>query len=154
MRDDFSTLDIVAALGIPRERLRDWMNRGFVKPSIPAEGQGTRAVFTRHDIYRVALFAELTQRGFKRENAAGFVREMKKQKILADETDFIVFTYTPVEPGKENLNVTGLKNNQFLSMQGPLLSDGSFGPAEWQYMQVINFKRIKVFIDKMLANIE
>ena len=56
MIDTFSTLDIVKALRIPRERLRDWMNNGFVVPTILSQGQGTKAVFTRGDIYLVALF--------------------------------------------------------------------------------------------------
>jgi len=70
MRDEFSTLDIVKALDIPRERLRDWMNKGFVKPTTPAEGQGTKAIFTRGDVYCVALFQRLLEVGFKREDAS------------------------------------------------------------------------------------
>ena len=55
-RDDFSTLDIVKARNIPRERLREWMTRGFIQPSQPAAGPGTRASFTRKDVYAVEFF--------------------------------------------------------------------------------------------------
>ena len=68
MRDKFSTLDIVKALSIPRERLRDWMNNGFVVPTTRSEGQGTKAIFTRDDIYLVALFVDL------RKNSKTFLK--------------------------------------------------------------------------------
>jgi hypothetical protein len=42
MRDGFSTLDIVKTLEIPRERLRSWMKEGFILPTAPAKGQGTK----------------------------------------------------------------------------------------------------------------
>lgn len=78
MRNEFSTFDIVKALGIPRERLKDWMNNGFVKPTIPATGQGTKAVFTRVDLYFTELFRDLLNRGFKRERAADFTRKISE----------------------------------------------------------------------------
>ena len=82
MRDEFSTLDIVKALKIPRERLRDWMNQGFVKPTIPAEGQGTKAVFTRTDVYLLALFRHLVNSGFKRDMAAFILKHELKRVHL------------------------------------------------------------------------
>lgn len=75
MRDKFSTLDIVKALSIPRERLRDWMNNGFVTPTTRSEGQGTRAIFSRDDIYLVALFVDLLKKGFKRKRASDLIKK-------------------------------------------------------------------------------
>jgi len=75
MRDEFSTLDIVKKLPIPRERLREWMVRGFVKPSYPSVKQGSRATFTRSDVYGVALFKYLIERGYRRKYASSFVSE-------------------------------------------------------------------------------
>jgi len=80
MRDKFSTLDIVKALSVHRERLRDWMNNGFVVPTIRSEGQGTKAVFTREDIYLVALFVDFLKKGFKRDRASDLIR--KASEIL------------------------------------------------------------------------
>lgn len=65
----YSTIDISKAFGMPRERLRDWMDRGFVSPSLPSTGQGTIAIFTARDAYRVFLFEKLVNAGFKREAA-------------------------------------------------------------------------------------
>jgi hypothetical protein len=73
MRDDFSTFDVMKALGIPRERLREWMDRSFVKPTTPAQGQGSRASFTRDAVYGVSLFRLLVDYGFSRAVAGDFV---------------------------------------------------------------------------------
>jgi hypothetical protein len=75
MRNRFSTLDIVKALSIHRERLRDWMNNGFVVPTTRSEGQGTKAIFTRDDMYMVALFVDLLNKGFKRDKASDLIRK-------------------------------------------------------------------------------
>lgn len=81
MRDEFSTLDIVKALGIPRERLRDWMNQGFIKPKKPAEGQGTRAIFIRNDVYAVELFRRLVKFGLRRESASLLLDSVRIEDI-------------------------------------------------------------------------
>jgi hypothetical protein len=76
MRDEFSTLDICVALEIPRERLRGWMKEGYIEPTEPAQGQGTKAVFTRQDVYKIALFRLLIERGFKRIQASNHLGAM------------------------------------------------------------------------------
>ena len=75
MRNKFSTLDLVKAFSIPRERLRDWMNNGFIVPTTKSKGQGTKAIFTRDDIYIVALFVDLLNKGFKRDKASDLIRK-------------------------------------------------------------------------------
>ena len=73
MKTEFSTLDIVKALGIPRERLREWIDRGFIKPSIQeAEGQGTKSLFSLADLYRIEAFKWLVNMGLSRVVAAHF----------------------------------------------------------------------------------
>ena len=54
-------------LGIDRERLRAWQLKGYVKPTKEAQGRGDRALFTKEDIYGIALFKLLLERGIKRE---------------------------------------------------------------------------------------
>jgi DNA-binding transcriptional MerR regulator len=91
VRDQFSTLDIVKALDIPRERLREWLVRGYVRPSVSAEGQGTRAIFTRTDVYTVALFRRLLEIGFRREEAGKFVRKFQEREKDAPEQQRTVY---------------------------------------------------------------
>jgi hypothetical protein len=92
MKKRFSTFDITKALGIPRERLKDWMNNGFIVPTEPAHGKGTKAGFTITDIYGVALFQDLIEKGLKREIAATFVKHFIKGENI-EKTDHILFRY-------------------------------------------------------------
>lgn len=73
-KKEFSTLEICRSLKIPRERLREWMVRGFIRPSIrEAKGTGTRAIFSRGDVYGVSLFKRLIEGGLSRERAGEYV---------------------------------------------------------------------------------
>lgn len=79
MRKEFSTLDIVKALGITRERLRDWINQSFITAKIAAEGHGTKAIFTVNDVYGIAFFRFLVESGFNRSAAAKWTKEFTKE---------------------------------------------------------------------------
>lgn len=74
---DFTTFDIIKLLDIPRERLQDWMNRGFIKPSIQtAQGKGTKNIFSRYNVYGIELFKRLLDFGVNREVASKFVKHL------------------------------------------------------------------------------
>jgi DNA-binding transcriptional MerR regulator len=85
----YSTLDIAKKLGIERERLRVWVDRGYIKPSIQkAEGQGTKSLFSHLDIYAIALFRHLVEKvRYPRDEASRFVERWvenaKKRPISA-----------------------------------------------------------------------
>ena len=92
MSREYSTFDIVKGLGIPRERLREWMTRGFVSPSIAeADGAGTKALFSRFDLYLVATFRQLIDEeglNLPRIKASNILGEWQdKTKRLASQLD-------------------------------------------------------------------
>ena len=70
----YTTFKIIKALNIPRERLKDWMEKGFVKPSLQqARGKGTKALFSLLDVYALALFKHLIEEcHFSRDAASHF----------------------------------------------------------------------------------
>jgi len=68
--NDFSTLDVQKILKINQERFKQWVNMGFIKPTLMASGQGSRASFTREDVYKVAFLNLLINGGWKRKAAA------------------------------------------------------------------------------------
>ena len=70
----YSTFQIIRALNIPRERLKDWMEKGFLKPSLQqARGKGTKALFSLLDVYSLALFKHLIEEcHFSRDAASHF----------------------------------------------------------------------------------
>ena len=72
----YSTIDLSKAFDIPRERLRDWMVRDFIKPSLPSTSKGTIAIFTKNDAYRVYLFDVLVDAGLTRKAAGRVAKGM------------------------------------------------------------------------------
>lgn len=70
----YTTFQIIKALNIPRERLKGWMEKGFVKPSLrQAQGKGTKALFSLLDVYSLALFKHLIEEcHFSRDAASHF----------------------------------------------------------------------------------
>ena len=118
MKDEFSTFDIIKALEIPRERLKDWMNKEFIRPSVPAKGQGTKAVFTLLDVYSVALFTQLiTLFGVHRKFAANFVERFKWEATIRgsngeDVTSFIL-RYTAGDDGETTFDAMSLEEGYY-----------------------------------------
>ena len=167
MRNDFSTFDIAKHLGIPRERLKDWMNQGFVRASIPAQGQGTRAVFTRVDVYSVQLFQTLINHGYQRKVAAQLVEKFVIDEGHPVETSAGVF---PAEylilredkNGNIRLNTTHGGGNFHLhldtgsiSVMGmpiprPITSRDTgpaFDKADWINLHAVNLKLVRKIVD-------
>jgi hypothetical protein len=179
MRENFSTLDIVKALSIPRERLRDWMNNGFVIPTISSQGQGTKAVFTRNDVYLAALFVDLLKKGFKRYNASDLIRKtsaiLKKNepKNLAyviiyflknhDNPVIVKSIYDPVTRwDKIDLRWDGRISSKQIEGNKDNAPERNDLPAEkamqnqskaqlWENIHIVNFKNIKKEVDLQLS---
>ena len=74
----YSTFDIVKIFGIKRDRLQDWLMKGYIEPSIErADGIGTRNRFDLWDLYHIALFLYFLDRGFSREVSALWSKEFR-----------------------------------------------------------------------------
>ncbi len=87
MKSEFSTFDICRIFGIKRHRLKDWMMRGYVTPSIQrATGQGTKSLFSRKDLHQIAVFMKLIDFGISRKHALRLMRE-QVQIVLAVDID-------------------------------------------------------------------
>jgi hypothetical protein len=168
MRDEFSTLDIVKTLEIPRERLRSWMKEGFVQPTISARGQGTKAVFRRHDIYAVALFNDLLNAGFRREIAASHIREFSK--VFHKNYELVLYRQITLPGGCmmhcSPIIVTG--NNTFAIMAGEASFSGESGDShekteamksindisQWETFLVVNIGKLKSRVDVLLSQLD
>ena len=179
MQNQFSTLDIVKSLGVPRERLRDWMNNGFVWPTISSKGQGTKAVFTRDDVYLVALFVDLLKKGFKRDRASEFTgktSEILKKKgsnnlayiiiyFLENQRNTILaeLIYDPVTRWDRidlrwggRIPAVAIKENKRDDLKLKDLLTEEAGQIqsetrEWENIHIVNFKGIKKKVDLDLS---
>jgi hypothetical protein len=164
MRDEFSTLDIIKLLDIPRERLRSWMKEGFVQPTVPARGQGTRAIFSLHDLYGVSLFNDLLGAGFRREAAASHLRQYSR--VFHKNYELVLYRQVALSGGCmmhcTPVIVTG--SNTFAVMSGEASFTGKVLETDekaaaiksmndinrWDIFFVVNIKKLKQKVDTQL----
>jgi len=142
MKEEFSTFDVCEALNIPRERLRDWMVRGFVVPSVQADGAGTRALFDRIDVYLVSLFENLIEGGFPRKTASLFVEYIRIDKSTRSKLpkiDFII--------AKRNSKNTW--EVRWVSGSLPITENTKKADG-WMQLTICNFKKIREEVDRRL----
>ena len=73
----FTTFEICEKMKIRQERLREWIDRGFVKPSVQsAQGRGTKNLFSQTDLYLIETFRCLIRRGFSRKEAGSRIADL------------------------------------------------------------------------------
>lgn len=147
MKTTFSTFEIMKALGIPRERLREWMKRDFIKPTISADGQGTRAVFSRQDAYGVELFRQLLERGLARDKARLFVKFFH-DKVKEDiaRNNYLIIRQGKLKPSQKFGSKT--QDTAFFAGDDEVVRldigstdiRGEMYDENWRFIHVINLK--------------
>jgi hypothetical protein len=159
----FTTFFIIKALGIPRERLQDWMNRGFITPTIAAKGKGSKALFTLDDVYGIAFFQSLLRKGLNRGVAAGIVQEFLRlddPKIIS----YVLLRYETASGGPQSIMPFQEKNPESSDghwsldlATGTCRSDFLVEPLrenyDWDGILILNFRSIKKGVDTKLEAI-
>ncbi len=85
----FEQKDITRLLGLKRTALQQWIDRGYVEPSIErAQGPGSRNVWSTEDVLKICVFQELLHAGFSREEAAHLLSAGLFVLVSADNCDF------------------------------------------------------------------
>lgn len=81
----FSSFQAVKILKIKKERLQEWLHKGFITPEVRASGRGTRNRFSKTNLYEIALFDYLLQRGLSRKESTNILRtdimDIKRQHV-------------------------------------------------------------------------
>ena len=156
IEDIYSTIDISKALGIKRERMREWMIRGFVEPSLPSTGKGTIAIFTRKDVLCVALFQKLLGLGFNRETASEHVRKLIESRIL-NTLSFMALVYT-VRNEKPVIDFYTQASEtyelKFDQNGGVKLGAHYIQLQDWEGVHILNFLKLEDEVDAALAKLE
>ena len=96
-----TTFKISKKLNIKYGRLREWIDRGYIKPSTPATGQGSKSEFTLFDVYMVELFSHLLSRGFSREISSKCINSNLRENVshlrdLEDKEYWLSFSFITV----------------------------------------------------------
>ena len=171
----YSKVDIVKRLGIPRERLRDWISRCFVfARDREAGGQKTKAIFSRLDVYGIALFEYLVkERFFSLEKATKFTKlwfqtmsgvasktrnsSIEQQKKF-DLFNVLIFINISTPDGKElscePVGIYGRKESEegfhFFKALGKILKN-KLKDRAWDDLCVVNIGKIKRQVDAQLS---
>jgi DNA-binding transcriptional MerR regulator len=139
---NYTATEIAENLGIRIERLRDWINRGLVVPSIQkASGRGIKNLFSKYDLYRIYLFEKLLDYGINR------TRAQKLSRIKFEDLDVKKYSYS-VEIMRDR------RTGELHEISGKLIND----PSEIKFKRndaflfVINLAEMKGAVDKMLSS--
>lgn len=177
MRNQYSTLDICKALGITRERIRDWINREFVKPSIQeAKGQGTKALFSRNDVYLIMLFLTLIRNGINRKESSSIIQELGEDRKsnnfeILMESDFLLFrsSYSKEKRVRSMVTIDMYRGNlldvetamphafykhKIVKEMEKMFDQRGELESGWIVSFIINFRKIKNDTDAALSMIE
>ena len=99
-----STLKVCKALDMNRERLRDWMLQGHIKPTQTVEQHGSKAGFTDSDVVGIALFKKLVDLGFKRALIADLLKDyIGVEGGFLHMASYLVFRIESNEEGGRNI---------------------------------------------------
>ena len=80
VKKEFTLPEVVRITGVKRDRLKEWMYGGYIKPSIrEASGIGTRNIFSWEDLCRICLFGKLVEIGFSRRLAGQVLQAAKRE---------------------------------------------------------------------------
>jgi hypothetical protein len=84
-REYFTTFEAIKIIGIKRERLKDWLERGFLKATrVEETGPGLKAYFDRWGLYMIRLFLHLVEHGISRREASRWIFEMSEDRSGGD----------------------------------------------------------------------
>jgi hypothetical protein len=142
MEKEFSTFDVIKLLGVKRERLREWMNQGFIMPTIPASGIGSKAIFSILDIYKIAVFKILVDAGMNRRKASIWIKE---SPTLSSQRDADNLTYAML------FEEEGGGRWESYTEPGPWNMEQEITKyTDWDFGIMINFKRIRNQVKELL----
>jgi hypothetical protein len=157
MKNEFSTLDIVKALDIPRERLREWMNRSYIVPTTPTQGQGKKSVFTRQDVYGVQLFRQLVDFGMERDQARHFVKFYHdRMKTDNEQLSYMIIRYGKLKPqikfgSKVQYSASFANDGNKLNLdEGTTDDHKEINDEYWRTIHVVNLKTLHKETDSAL----
>ena len=153
-----STVQVCVALGINRERLRDWMVQGHIKPTQTAKAHGSKAGFTESDVVGIALFKKLVDLGFKRELIADLLRNfIGVEGSFLHMASYLIFRIETNEQGGRNIITRltlGGEDTLTISLEPNSIKingEPDASSMHWEDFHTINLSKIQV---EVLAALE
>lgn len=139
--EEFSTFQVSRLFSIERTRLQEWLDRGYFEPHRKASGKGTKAVFTRENLYQLWLFM-LLLRWFESRSKAHTLSQVNFQNVGPAKEQYKFFVWK-VRAGK---SFSG--GSSELVKEMPDFKTG--GPDNFIIMS-INLLAVKNDVDRLLG---
>jgi hypothetical protein len=157
-------------MGISKEKYRDLLDRGYIKPTRPAGGKGKPAFFSMQDACDIKLFLHLTDSlHFPRENAHWFIKIMKdypdniykidKRKVKdedltrysAQQIWFVMKKDTPM--GSCSIYLVSLDRKELPKIEElSELYEILILKADWDDILIVDMDKIRKFVDAGIIN--
>ena len=155
---EFLAADITQITGIKRTRLQQWLERGFVVPSIQvASGPGTRNIYSRVDLYNIATFKKITESGLPRKVVAEFISlgAVGSKMFDLELSEITLIFYVRYGDRTEAHAINGHVINLEHAFAEITPEGTKFYPIEdYDDIYVINFKKIKRMVDQKIKEIK
>lgn len=156
VEEKYTTKTIVKKLGIPLQRVRMWLIGEFVVASVPSEGQGKKAFFTREDLYQIVLFEKLLKKGLRRELASTYIKSLRDGVSILGAAPYLVLI------SREADGDTIVESRSCLGFNPlkPIISPDYFmisefeseeNKSDWDDVLIINYAKLRKEVDVMLS---
>jgi len=170
----YSSFDVCKVLSdekrtFPKETLKDWQDRKFIAPTVAAQGKGTKALYTKVDVYGIGIFKHLVEDvSLSRDVASRFMNGWKvlteswlkrsqgepQEKLIADLiSNELIFLICTDKKGNEQLlyapfSFHGKDSNRFDAIMRKLreLTEN----RNWGSIVLVNFRKITDRIEARL----
>ena len=155
--EKFFASDVEKITGVKRTRLQQWLEKGFLSPSIhEAEGHGDRNIYSRIDIYNIAVFKKISESGLQRKVAADLIGcgvlppDLSRAELY--EINYLLFFRK--ENKHEGIYITYTKDQ--IERDGGVVLDLTYqmevtNMDNFDDMHLINFVKIRNEVDKNIV---
>lgn len=158
-RAKYSTLQICRILNIKRERFRDWMEQEHIKPTLPVSDYSLRAGFTYSDIFGIAIFKMLVEKGYKRSLVAKIMSELiGNYDGILDRCAFFLIMFSKDESGAVVTEATaflskGDKMTITFDTDTISFEELQLGAvSEWDDVEIINLLKLRQEVEEGIKN--
>jgi hypothetical protein len=156
----FTTFQVSKALGLNTEQFLQWMKRGYIVPTIAAQGQGSKSLFSVSQVYIVEIFRRLNELGVEQKVIVSKYLPILKHDMTEDiEHRFVLFKSR--DKGRRVLVTYLDKNYKFLMERSE--SEGKktysvsiMGSADvsFDYGVIVDLEDVKNRVKEALKGIE
>lgn len=147
---EFLAKDVEKITGVKRNRLQQWLERGFIAPSVQvAYGHGTRNIWSTSDLYTIALFKKVTESGLSRKVVSDF---LSAGTLGGDKLDKVIFLLYMRKEGKTNAASLFFSEDDDVVLDLASIQE-SLDMVPFDDIYIVNFAKLKEAVDEIIGKV-